>query len=578
MTTVADVIAGALARHGVGTILGQSNPTELMLAAERIGIRQILYRTENAGGAMADGFARISGRVGVVAAQNGPAATLLVAPMGEALKASVPMLVLVQEVPSGSRDRNAFQEMDHFALFASVSKWTRRIDDPARVEDAVDQAFTMANSGRPGPVVLLVPKDVLGKPAVPGRFPRTADLGAFPLDRPRPDAAAVASAARLIAEARSPLVVAGGGVHGSGAVAELRALQETAHLPVVTTNMGKGAVDESGPLSLGVAANVTGERGPAHFHLDLIGGADVVLLVGTRTNENGTESWTLTSPDATYVHIDVDPLEVGRNYESVRLLGDARAALQDLTAALAETDLTLRASRSEELKAAIAAGRRQHFEVVAPLLESDATPIAPERLFAEIDRLLDPDDIVVTDASYSSFWVASYLLAKRPGQRFLMPRGLAGLGWGLPLALGAKIAAPARRVIAVVGDGGFAHVWSELETALRERLPVTVVVLNNSVLGAQRHAENAVFGETTTGVEFEPVDHAAVATAAGATGITVDGPDGIAPALRKAMESDRVTVLDVIVDPDAYPPVRSFDAFADRLNAPLHRARTHQAS
>ncbi|MES9541395.1 acetolactate synthase catalytic subunit [Actinomadura sp. NPDC000600] len=578
MTTVADVIAGALARHGVETILGQSNPTELMLAAERIGIRQILYRTENAGGAMADGFARISGRVGVVAAQNGPAATLLVAPMGEALKASVPMLVLVQEVPSGSRDRNAFQEMDHFALFASVSKWTRRIDDPARVEDAVDQAFTMANSGRPGPVVLLVPKDVLGKPAVPGRFPRTADLGAFPLDRPRPDAAAVARAAQLIAEARSPLVVAGGGVHGSGAVAELRALQETAHLPVVTTNMGKGAVDESGPLSLGVAANVTGERGPAHFHLDLIGGADVVLLVGTRTNENGTEGWTLTSPDATYVHIDVDPLEVGRNYESVRLLGDARAALQDLTAALAETDLTLRASRSEELKATIAAGRRQHFEVVTPLLESDATPIAPERLFAEIDRLLDPDDIVVTDASYSSFWVASYLLAKRPGQRFLMPRGLAGLGWGLPLALGAKIAAPAQRVITVVGDGGFAHVWSELETALRERLPVAVVVLNNSVLGAQRHAENAVFGETTTGVEFEPVDHAAVATAAGATGITVDGPDGIAPALRKAMESDRVTVLDVIVDPDAYPPVRSFDAFADRLNAPLHRARTHRAS
>ncbi|MER5624767.1 acetolactate synthase catalytic subunit [Streptosporangium sp. NPDC002544] len=572
MTTVSDVIAGALARHGVETILGQSNPTELMLAAERIGIRQILYRTENAGGAMADGFARISGRIGVVAAQNGPAATLLVAPMGEALKASIPMLVLVQEVPSDRRDRNAFQELDHFALFASVSKWTRRIDDPTRVEDAIDQAFTMANSGRPGPVVLLVPRDVLGKPAVPGRFARTADLGAFPLDRPRPDAAAVSRAAQLIATARSPLVVAGGGVHGSGAVAELAALQEIAHLPVVTTNMGKGAVDESGPLSLGVAANVTGERGPAHFHLSLIGGADVVLLVGTRTNENGTEGWTLTSPDATYIHIDVDPLEVGRNYESIRLLGDARAALGDLTAALAATDLTLRVTRSEELRATIAAGRQQHFEAVTPLLESGETPIAPERLFAELGRLLDPDDIVVADASYSSFWIAGYLLAKRPGQRFLMPRGLAGLGWGLPLALGAKIAAPGRRVIAVVGDGGFAHVWSELETAVRERLPVTVVVLNNSVLGAQRHAENAVFGETTTGVEFDPVDHAAIATAVGATGIVVDHPDAIAPALRKALDSSNTTVIDMIVDPDAYPPVRAFDAFTDRLNAPLHRA------
>ncbi|WP_433499499.1 acetolactate synthase catalytic subunit [Sphaerimonospora sp. CA-214678] len=572
MTTVADVIASTLARHGVETILGQSNPTELMLAAERIGIRQILYRTENAGGAMADGFARISGRIGVVAAQNGPAATLLVAPMGEALKASIPMLVLVQEVPSGSRDRNAFQELDHFALFASVSKWTRRIDDPTRVEDTIDHAVTMANSGRPGPVVLLVPRDVLGKPAVSGRFARTADLGAFPLDRPRPSAAAVSRAAQLIATARSPLVVAGGGVHGSGAVAELAALQEIAHLPVVTTNMGKGAVDESGPLSLGVAANVTGERGPAHFHLPLIAGADVVLLVGTRTNENGTEGWTLTSPDATYIHVDVDPLEVGRNYESIRLLGDARAALGDLTAALAATDLTLRVAQSEGLRAAIAAGRQRHFEAVTPLLESDETPIAPERLFAELNRLLEPDDIVVADASYSSFWVAGHLLAKRPGQRFVMPRGLAGLGWGLPLALGAKIAAPERRVIAVVGDGGFAHVWSELETAVRERLPVTVVVLNNSVLGAQRHVENAVFGETTTGVELDPVDHAAVATAVGAAGIMVDHPDAIAPALRKALVSGHTTVIDVIVDPDAYPPVRAFDPFTDRLNAPLHRA------
>ncbi|MGX7728005.1 acetolactate synthase catalytic subunit [Rhodococcus sp. 2H158] len=571
--TVADAIAGALARHGVKTILGQSNPTELMLAAERIGIRQILYRTENAAGVMADGFSRVSGRIAVVAAQNGPAATLLVPPMAEAIKASMPMLVLVQEVPAGNRDRNAFQELDHFGLFASVSKWTRRIDDPARVDDNIDLAITMATSGRPGPVVLLIPRDVLGKPAAAGRFKRTADLGAFPLDRPRPDAKAVSKAAQLIAAARSPLVVAGGGVHGSGAVAELAALQDLGQLPVVTTNMGKGVVDESGPLSLGVAANVTGERGPAHFHLPLIADADVVLLVGTRTNENGTEGWTLTSPDATYIHIDVDPLEVGRNYESVRLVGDARAALADLTEALAATDLTFRRAQSDQLRSSIAAGRRKHVDTVAPLLMSDDAPIAPERLFAELDRVLNPDDIVVADASYSSFWIASYLSAKRPGQRFLTPRGLAGLGWGLPLALGAKLAAPDRRVVAVVGDGGFAHVWAELETSVREDLPVIVLVLNNSILAAQRHAENAVFGETTTGVEFEAVDHAAIATAVGTTGIVVDRPEGIAPALQKAMNSPGTVVIDVIVDPDAYPPVRAWDTCVDRINAQLHRDR-----
>ncbi|MFC8248134.1 acetolactate synthase catalytic subunit [Streptomyces chartreusis] len=563
--TVADVLAGALARHGVTSIFGQSNPTAFMLAAERIGIRQVLYRTENAAGVMADGFARVSGRIAVVAAQNGPAATLMVPPMAEAQKASIPMLVLVQEVPASARDRNAFQEMDHFALFAGVSKWTRRVDDPSRVEDNVDMAMAVANSGRPGPVVLLLPKDVLQAPTAPARFPRGRDLGAFPLDRPRPDAAAVAQAARLIAEARSPLVVAGGGVHLSGAVDELTALQRVAHLPVVTTNMGKGTVSELDALSLGVAANVTGQRGPAHHHLSLLQEADVVLLVGTRTNENGTEGWTLTSPDATYIHIDMDPLEVGRTYEALRLVGDARSALRDLADALEACDLTQRQRAAETLRLRIADGRQRRTEEIQATVPFDARPIAPERLLKELDAALTPDDIVVADASYSSFWVASYLTAKRAGQRFILPRGLAGLGWGLPLGLGVKLATPDTRVVAVVGDGGFAHVWSELETAIREDLPLTVVVLNNQLLAAQRHAELLVFGQTTTGIDFQPVDHAAIARAVGAVGSRITSPDQLEPALKDALASTTVTVLDVVVDPDSYPPVRAWDGNTDRI-------------
>ncbi|MFE5328183.1 acetolactate synthase catalytic subunit [Embleya sp. NPDC056575] len=570
--SVADVIAGALARHGVSTIYGQSNPTALLLAAERIGIRQILYRTENAAGVMADGYSRISRRIGVVAAQNGPAATLLVAPMAEALKASVPMLVLVQEVPSAARDRNAFQELDHTALFAGVSKWTRRVDDPGRAEDYVDLAITAATGGRPGPVVLLLPRDVLDLPAEASRFPRSATLGTFPLDRPRPAASAVREAARWLASARSPVVIAGGGVHVSGAVAELVALQELARLPVATTNMGKGAVDETAPLSLGVAANITGRNGPAHFHLPLIAEADVVLLVGTRTNENGTDAWTLTSPTARYIHIDVDPGEIGRNYEALRLLGDARAALSDLVEELERLDLGRRTSASADLIATIAAGRRAHHTRRDSLVSRTDTPIAPERVLGTIDRLIGPDDIVVADASYASIWATGYLTARKAGQCFLVPRGMAGLGWGLPLALGAKEAAPASRVIAIVGDGGFAHVWSELETAVREDLPVVVVILDNSILGYQRHAENHFFGTTTTAIEFAPVDHAAVAEASGARGITVKDPEQLEEELRTALESGTTTVLDVIVDPDSYAPVRAWDARADRLNRPSARA------
>ncbi|MCX2748070.1 acetolactate synthase catalytic subunit [Arthrobacter sp. MI7-26] len=568
-STVADAIASALKRHGITTIFGQSNPTALLLAAERIGIRQIFYRTENAGGVMADGFSRISGRVGVVAAQNGPAATLFVAPMAEAMKASIPMVVFVQEVPAANRDRNAFQELDHVSLFSGVSKWTRRIDDPARAVDYVDMAITAANSGRPGPVVLLVPKDVLDLPAEESRFGRTDDLGTFPLDRPRPSREVIEEAAQLLASARSPIVIAGGGVHISGATLELAELQRIGHLPVATTNMGKGAVDETNPLSVGVAANITGRNGPAHHLLPLIQDADVVLLIGTRTNENGTDAWTLTDPEARYIHIDIDPLEIGRNYEALRLVGDVRSTLRELTERLSELDLDDRADAASSLAASIEAGRRLHAQQIDAAATSTASPIAPERVLKELDRLVRPDDIVVADASYASIWVTGYLTARTAGQRFLVPRGLAGLGWGLPLALGAKLASPNSRVIAVVGDGGFAHVWSELETAVREGLPVVVIILNNSILGFQRHAENYAFGTTTTAIEFAPVDHAAIAQASGAVGVRITDPSELSDALKTALASNSPTVLDVIVDPDAYAPVRAWDTREGQLNLPL---------
>lgn len=566
--SVADVIAAALVRHGVEFIFGQSNPTALMLATEAAGIRQLLYRTENAAGAMADAYSRVSGRIGVVAAQNGPAATLMVAPMAEALTASIPMLVLVQEVPAAQRDRNAFQEFDHFALFAGVSKWTRRLDDPDRAAEYIDLAMIAANSGRPGPVVLLLAKDMLMQPCTPPPFVRTRNLGAFPLDRPRPEAVAVEMAARLLAEAEAPVVIVGGGVHGSGATDEVARLVDVGQLPVATTFMGKGAIDETDPLSLGVAANITGKNGPAAAHREMFEKADVVLLIGTRTNENGTDAWTLTDPAATYIHIDITGEEVGRNYEAVRLVGDARSAAADLADALARCDLTLRRRKADALREAILSARAARLEAIRPECESSSRPILPQRMMAELDRLISPEDIVVADASYSSVWVTGYLTARRAGQRVLTPRGLAGLGWGLPYAIGAKLARPEARVIALVGDGGFAHVWAELEMAVREDIPFTLVVLNNSQLAMQRHGENLGFGRSTTGIEFMAVDHAAVARSVGAVGIRIDDPDDFGPALATAMASDKVTLLDVISSADASGPLRIFDGQIERLATP----------
>ncbi|KKW91598.1 acetolactate synthase catalytic subunit [Sphingobium chungbukense] len=564
--SVADAIAAALVRHGVKSVFAQSNPTALMLAVEKAGIRQLLYRTENAAGAMSDAYSRVSGRIGVVAAQNGPAASLMVAPMAEALKASIPMLVLVQEVPASQRDRNAFQEYDHFALFAGCAKWIRRLDDPDRAAEYVDLAMIAANSGRPGPVVLLLAKDMLMQPSHTRTAARKQDLGSFPLDRPRPEGAAVQQAAALLAIARSPIAIVGGGVHGAQATAELAALIDVVEIPVATTFMGKGAVDETHPLSMGVAANIVGKNGPAAAHRGLMRDADVVLFIGTRTNENGTDAWSLTSPDATYIHIDVDPQEISRNYEAVRLLGDARSAIGDLTEALKAQDLTKRRSAAAPLKAAIVQAREERLKAIAPELQSDEKPLLPQRLMGDLDALLTPNDIVVADASYSSVWVTAYLTAQAAGQRILTPRGLAGLGWGLPYAMGAKLARPDARVVGIVGDGGFAHVWAELEMAVREDIPLTLIVLNNSQLVMQKHGEALGFGRTTTGIGFAEVDHAAVARSVGAEGVRIEEPADFAPALEKAMNSGKVTVLDVISSATAIGPLRIFDGQEEKMD------------
>ncbi len=550
-------IARALKRHGVDYLFGQSNPPAITLACADIGIEQIGYRQENAGTYMADGYARATGKVPVVTAQNGPAATLLVAGLAECLSASIPIVALVQDVGPGNLDRNAFQELDQLELFKGVAKWTRRLTAAERIEDYIDMAFTAAASGRPGPAVLLVSMELLAEREARPVALRSAQLGHYPLDRSQPGAAGIAEAARLIAHAKAPLVYAGGGVIGSGAQQALRALQELAHLPVATTTMGKGGVDETHPLSVGVIGYFMATRGMAKFARPLVTEADLIILVGNRTNQNGTDSWTLLPKDARYIHIDIDPMEIGRNYEALRLQGDARLTLTALTDALALQDLTLRATARPPLEAALSSARAQHLLEIEPVTHADHGPIRPERFMAELERQLAADHIIVADASFSSIWVANYLAATG-ARRFITPRGQAGLGWGFPMGLGARIGNPDRPVVCIVGDGGFGHVWSELETARRHGIRVVVAVMNNAVLGYQKHAEDAGLGRHTNVCDFAPVDHAAIAGACGVRGIRVERAADIADAIRTALASDGPVLLDVLTDPDALPPVAVF--------------------
>jgi len=551
--TGAQIVAASLVRHGVQFIFSQSLPSAVLLAAEDLGIRQFVYRTENAGSYMADAFARLSGKVGVVTAQNGPAATLLVPGLAEAIKSSIPIVALVQEVTRPTTDRNAFQEFDHFGLYQACAKWVRRVTEIERLEDYVDLAFTVATGGRPGPAVLLLPPDLLlestEKPPV-----RKANLGTFPLDRALADPQRITAATDLLAAAKRPLIVAGGGVHLSGAAAELAALQQEAQIPVMTTVMGKGAVDERLPLSMGVGGYNLGRLSPGRYLRPLIEQSDLIFFVGTRTAQNGTDSWSLFPSSAQYIHLDLDSTEVGRNYEAFRLVGDAKLTLAVLTE-------RMRGRRKPwpEMERAIAEAFEKNASAIAPYLHSDASPIRPERLMTEVQKVLTPDTIVVADASYSTLWVSCYLKSLASGMRFITPRGLAGLGWGFPMAMGAKVARLTSPVICITGDGGFAHVWSELETSLRMKTPIAITVLNNGVLGYQKDAEDVKFGRHTNACYFAPVDHAEIARACGCRGVTIRQPGEYLAALREALAVDTTTVIDVITDPEAYPPVVSFD-------------------
>ena len=554
----AEALAAGLARHGVEVIFSQCFPMRMQHAAPRHGIRQVGFRTENAGGVMADGYARVARRIGVIGAQGGPAATLLVAPLAEALKASIPLLALVEEAAHINADKNAFQELDHFALFSGCSKWTRRIDHPSRLDDYLDMAIVQATSGRPGPVVLLTPADFLGQAAQPSSR-RTLRLGHYPLDRVVPPRERIREAAQLLKAANRPLIVAGGGVHASDAAAEVVRLARLGSIPVATTNMGKGAIDERSPLSLGVFGNCMGTGSRAQHLKSYATEADVILLVGTRTNANGTDAWTLFPPTARFIHIDIDGFEVGRNFEALRLVGDAKATLAALLQELSQADFPEREARLAEVTKATEAALAKSNAVLDGIGPGRQGAVRPEHLMRTLDGILRAQDIVCADASFSTNWVSTYLRGKGDGVRFIEPRGLAGLGWGLPLAMGAKLARPEANVFAVVGDGGFAHCWSELEAARRAKLNVVTIVLNNQILGYQKHGEEALFGDHSDASELGPVDHAAIARACDCFGERVASPNELGPALDRALKAERPAVLDVMTDADACPPIGMFE-------------------
>jgi acetolactate synthase-1/2/3 large subunit len=548
-------LAEMLKAHGVGPMFGMGGFQLLPFygALEGLGLTHHLVNDERCAASACDAYARVTGRPGVCDATLGPGATNLVTGLVESLNAGLPQVVLIGDANRAHASKNMTQEANQVEILRPAVKALIRVEDGTRIPELVRRAYGIATSGRPGPVVLDVPEDVCH-----GTFEfEAADFSVdpatlqIPARRIRPDGDELAHAARFVGGARRPLILAGGGVHLSQAYEALQAFAEAQNIPVAHTMSGKGGLACSHPLSAGLFGRY------ARIANELIETSDCLIVVGCKLGEIATRRYSLIPAATPLIHIDIEAAELGRwRMPQVALWADARAALEDLTAELAEGAAAARNARADyaaEVPARMAKWRAE----AAERLESNERPINMARVVQELNRALPADAILVADGGFAGHWTGLLYDTKQAGRSYIANRGFASIGYGLPGALGAQLAAPARAVVGVTGDGGLNMVLGELETALRARAGFTLIVVNNAASGYVKALQHAMFAGRYQSSDLTETNYAAVAEALGCHGIRVEDPDDLAQALATGMaETTRPTLLDVVVtrDPEKMLP------------------------
>ncbi len=546
-----DLLAELLIAHGVehvfGAIGGQGYPLNDALHRRRSVARHIAVRDERSSAYAADGYARVSGKVGVCDAAFGVGVLKLPSGLAEAYNSSIPVLGILSNAPRDwmvwNERGSTAQGVEQVSPFTPITKGTFRVTSQATLSDTVRYSFNLATAGRPGPVVFDIPADVFKE----DWGADTADIvgnpraGRFPAWRAHPDPADVAAVARVLASAERPVVVAGGGVAISQAWDALGRFAVELQIPVATTISGKGVFPDDHPLAIGVMGGQYGSEAANQ----VVAAADVVFLVGMKSSQQVTTAWTQPSRTQRIVHLDVDAAEVGKVFRvEAGMAADARAGLEALAVACADLDPERSAWLSQ-----VAAYKAQWHAVISAEFGDTGTPIRPQHLMAQIQARLSREDIVVSDASFSVGWVGSFLHALQGGQRFLFPRGLATMGFGIPAAIGARFAQPEGKVVVVVGDGSVTYAIGELAVLAKYGLDIIVVVLNNSCLGYSKISEMLNYSADYEEVDFPETDFALIAKGFGCEGVSVSEPSGLAPALETAFAAKGPVLLDVRVDP-----------------------------
>ncbi|OAI51311.1 acetolactate synthase [Betaproteobacteria bacterium SCGC AG-212-J23] len=539
--------------HGVEIVFGLCGDTSLPLydAFRSSGLDHVLTRDERHAAYMADGYARVSGKVGVCEGPSGGGATYILPGLVEANESSIPILAINTDISVGSRNKFTLTELDQRALMKPLTKWNAVLDRSADIPRVFRNAFEAMTTGRPGSAHIALPFDVQNGPVERADVWGDPTYGRFPSRRVAPDPALVELAAKLLRKAKAPLFICGGGVVLSGAEGELTALAEKLNAPVATTVSGKGSIDERCAHSVGVV----GSNGGTPETRAVVDAADVIVFVGCRAGSVTTERWRHPVDGAArIIHIDVDPAVPGRNYKvDVPLIGDARLCLSSLLESLQgrEGDLTF-----------VDQKKRDKFKAFEVLANSTETPIKPERVVAELQKALDPDAIVVADPGTPCPYFSAYYLVRGTGRRFFSNRAHGALGYSLAAAIGAYFGRPAVKTVAVMGDGSFGMCAGELETLVRRKLPITLVVISNATYGWIKAGQKAGYAQRYFSVDFSETDHAKVAEAFGVKSWRVTNPNELSGTLNKAISFGGPTLVDVVCQPlhEARAPVSEWVA------------------
>lgn len=560
----AQALIAALEAEGVEEIFGYPGGQAIKIydaLYDSAQLNHILARHEQGATHAADGYARATGRPGVVLVTSGPGATNTVTGIATAYMDSVPLVVLTGQVPTKSIGTDAFQESDIFGITMPIVKHSFLVKDPADLLQTVRDAFYIATTGRPGPVLVDMPSDILSA-QIEFHYFDSSSLASYKPTR-KPNGRQVRAAIDLIGQSTSPILYVGGGIAASDASAELAALSRALQAPVVTTLMGKDALPADDPFNLGLV----GMHGSKYANL-AITSCDLLIAVGARFSDRVTGDISTFAPRANVIHIDVDPAEIGKNrHADVPIVGDAKAALAALLLELGKQGIQ---PRTGEWLARVRAWRDGYPLPAAELASPYEGGIAPEGLMRVLSDILDPvSSIVVTDVGQHQMWAAQHIARTCP-RSFLSSGGAGTMGYGLPASIGAQVGNPRKQVVCITGDGSFQMCIEEMAVATVHGLPLKVIVLNNGALGMVHQWQSLFYRGRYSATELAHVpDFLKIAEAYGWGGARISRPEQVQGALEKLLAAEGPALLEVLIpeEESVFPMVAPGSSLDDEIGA-----------